>query len=283
MVSWYNSCTVDWTLFFVFIKTGFIIFLVLNAYFLLSLKQTLTENKHAVFNARGQVHFPKGDFPSYNFPSGNFPKVSLAVIWGCIGGQTLRIGWFRWPIGAARTGWSRALRLGHTWKITNGKNLLGNYHVHLYNCTVLHLSVGGTKYCKINCLNAYYVHLYNCTVLQLSVEGTRYCTINCINAYYVHLYNCTVLKFVFGRDEGRDIVQSTVMDIMYTFIIVLYCSYLWEIRDVVQSIVMDIMQTFIFVLYFSYLWEGRDVVQSTVMDIAFSFIAAALLMCAGGK
>ena len=197
MVSWYNSCTVDWTLFFVFIKTGFIIFLVLNAYFLLSLKQTLTENKHAVFNARGQVHFPKGDFPSYNFPSGNFPKVSLAVIWGCNGGQTLRIGWFRWPIGAARTGWSRALRLGHTWKITNGKNLLGNYHVHLYNCTVLHLSVGGTKYCKINCLNAYYVHLYNCTVLQLSVEGTRYCTINC-NGYYVYLYNCTVLQLSMG-------------------------------------------------------------------------------------
>ena len=70
---------------------------------------------------------------------------------------------------------------------------------------------------------------------------------------------------------------------MYIFIIVLYCSYLLEARDVVQSTVLDIMYIFIIVLYCSYLWDGRDVVQSTVMDIAFSFIAAALLMCAGGK
>ena len=82
---------------------------------------------------------------------------------------------------------------------------------------------------------------------------------------------------------GKRYCTIPVLDIMYIFIIVLYCSYLWKGRDVVQSTVIYIMYIFIIVLYCSYLWDGRDVVQSTVMDIAFSFIAAALLMCAGGK
>ena len=37
-----------------------------------------------------------------------------------------------------------------------------------------------------------------------------------------------------AREKGENIVQKTVMDIMYIFIIVLYCSYLLEARDIVQ-------------------------------------------------
>ena len=46
-------------------------------------------------------------------------------------------------------------------------------------------------------------------------------------------------------------MQSTVMDIMYTFIIV-HCSYLWEGQNIVKSTVLD-MFTFKIVLYYIYL------------------------------
>ena len=102
-----------------------------------------------------------------------------------MGAKHLRIGWFRGPSAAARTYLENFL--GEV--ATLGKYST-SYHVHLYNCTVLQLSMGGTRYCTINC-NGYYVHLYNSTVLKLSMGGTRYCAINC-NGYYVHLYNCTL-------------------------------------------------------------------------------------------
>ena len=77
----------------------------------------------------GVRYFPKDIFPRAtsqvtisqvatsqmcNSPSGNFPKVRL----GPLRRRALRLGWTRGPSAAARTGGDRALRLGHTWKVT---------------------------------------------------------------------------------------------------------------------------------------------------------------------
>ena len=66
--------------------------------------------------------------------------------------------------------------------------------------------------------------------------------------------------------EKLPLWESIQHHIMYIFIIVLYCSYLWEGRDIVQSTVMDIMYTFI-IVHCSYLWEGQNIVKSTVLDM----------------